>query len=59
VAGVSGTHGICEHSSASVDDHRALGALVEQFREARDTTALVAEGAVVAGGLSSDPIADR
>jgi tetratricopeptide (TPR) repeat protein len=43
---------ICEHSTATVDDHRALGALIEQLCEARDTTALARAGAVVAGALS-------
>ena len=42
---------LCEHATATVDDHRALGALVDRLREARDTTALARAGAVVAGGF--------
>ena len=43
---------ICEYSTATVDDYHALGALVEQLGEARDTTALARAEAAVAGGLS-------
>ena len=45
---------LCEHSTATVDDHRALGALVEQLCEARDTTALARAAAVVAGDCRPD-----
>ena len=43
---------IGEHSTATVDDHRALGALTEQLCEARDTTALARAAAVVARGMA-------
>jgi ATP/maltotriose-dependent transcriptional regulator MalT len=42
----------CEHATATAEDHRTLGALVERLSEARDTTALARAKAVVAGGLS-------
>ena len=43
---------LCDHATATVDECRALGALVELLCEARDTTALARAGAVVARGLS-------
>ena len=43
---------LCEHATATAEDHRTLGALVDRLCEARGTTALARAGALVAGGLS-------
>jgi ATP/maltotriose-dependent transcriptional regulator MalT len=43
---------LCEHATATAEDHRRLGALVDRLCEARGTTALARAGALVAGGLS-------
>ena len=43
---------LCEHATATVEDQRTLGALVERLCEASDTTALARARALVAGGSS-------
>ena len=40
---------LCEHATATAEDHRTLGALVDRLCEARGTTALARAGALVAG----------
>ncbi len=44
---------LCEHSTATVDEYRALGALVERLCEAGDMTAVAKARSLVAGGLSA------
>jgi tetratricopeptide (TPR) repeat protein len=39
---------LCAHATATAEDHRTLGALVERLGDARDTTALARAGAVLA-----------
>ena len=43
---------LCEHATATDEDHRTLGALVDRLCETRDAPALARAGAIVARGLS-------